>query len=178
MHTVFHWFYCMPIRDALLLIILATMVFLFLRKGFNSSLCWKVGIPVLLICWIAVILLGTLCQRTIGSNTSQPVLIPFYSYYTALNGGSQELYRANFMNMVLFYPAGLLGYEVLPKFRNRAWRILLLTVMLALMSMGIEWAQYRFGLGLAETDDVIHNILGTFLGALACSSCTKTNQDD
>lgn len=37
------------------------------------------------------------------------------------------------------------------------------------MSIGIEYAQYRFGLGLAEVDDVIHNALGAMLGALARS---------
>lgn len=176
MGTIFHWFYCLPISDAVLLVILATMVFLLLRKLFGNTPCWRVGISLLFVCWIAVIFLGTLGQRTEGGELPEPILTPFYSYYTALNGGSKELYRTNFMNVVLFYPAGLLGCEMLPKRWRKVWKVVLLICVFALMSIGIEYTQYRFGMGLAETDDVIHNTLGTLLGALTCGVSIKLNQ--
>lgn len=176
MRTLFLWFYCLPISDAVLLIVLATVIFLFLRERLRSTLYWKAGIPILLVCWIAVILFGTLGQRTEGGNLSEPILMPFYSYYTAFNGGSKELYRTNFMNAVLFYPAGLLGCEALPKRWRKIWKVMLVTFVFALVSVGIEYSQYRFGLGLAEVDDVIHNTLGTLLGALACGAFIKLNQ--
>ena len=100
--------------DAIILILLGTVLFLLLRKKFGDTPYWRAGIPLLFICWIAVILFGTLGQRTEGGNQSEPILTPFYSYYTALNSGNKELYRTNFMNAVLFYPAGLLGCEMLP----------------------------------------------------------------
>ena len=34
-----------------------------------------------------------------------------------------------------------------------------------LLSAGIEYIQYRFALGVAETDDVICNTLGTVIGS-------------
>lgn len=168
MRKLFLWFYCLPIPAAVLLVILATMVFLFLREKFGNTPCWKAGIPLLFVCWIAVILFGTLGHRAEGGNLSEPILTPFASYYTALNGGGQEIYRTNFMNVVLFYPAGLLGCEMLPKRWRMVWRVVLVTILFLLISSGIEHSQYRFGLGLAETDDVIHNTLGTLLGAIAC----------
>lgn len=176
MRKIFLWFYCLPILDAVLLIVLATVVFLFLRKRFGNTLYWKVGIPFLFFCWVAVIFFGTLGQRTEGGNLSEPILMPFASYYTALNGGSKELYRTNFMNAVLFYPAGLLGCEALPKRWRKIWKVMLVTCVLALVSVGIEYTQYRFGLGLAEVDDVIHNTLGTLLGAVACGASIKLHK--
>lgn len=176
MRNLFLWFYCLPIVDAVMLILLATAVFLFLRKRFGNTPYWKAGIPLLIFCWIAVILFGTLGQRTEGGNQSAPILMPFYSYYTALNGGNKELYRTNFMNAVLFYPAGLLGCEVLPKRWNTVWKVALVTCIFALVSTGIEYTQYRFAMGLAEVDDVIHNALGTLLGAVACGASIKLNQ--
>lgn len=176
MKKLFLWFYCLPISDAVLLIVLATVIFLFLREKYRNTPYWKIGIPILLTCWIAVILFGTLGQRTEGENLSEPILIPFYSYYTALNGGSEELYRTNFMNAVLFYPAGLLGCELLPGRWSKVWEVILVTCVFALLSIGIEYTQYRLAMGLAEADDVIHNTLGTLLGVLACGASIKLNQ--
>ena len=176
MGTIFHWFYCLPISGAVLLMVLATVVFLFLRERFENTPYWKVGVPVLFICWISVIFLGTLGHRTENGNTLEPILMPFASYYAALNGGSREIYRTNFMNIVLFYPAGLLGCAVLPKRWSKVRKVMLLTGLFALLSTGIEYSQYRFGLGLAEVDDVIHNTLGALLGAVACGASIKLHK--
>ena len=167
MKKLFLWFYCLPIRDALLLVLAAAAVFLLLRKLAGHTPWWKAGCCVLFAACLGVILYGTLGQRGEGSNGGLPILMPFASYYAATHGGSPELYRANFMNAVLFFPAGLLGCEILPRrWRHRKKAVLVMAV-LALLSMGIEYAQFRFGLGLAETDDVIHNTLGALLGGLA-----------
>lgn len=176
MHRLFLWFYCLPIGEAVILVLFATIGFLLLRERFGNSPYWKMGISVLFLAWIAVILFGTLGQRTEGDSLSEPVLMPFASYFAALNGGSRELYRTNFMNVVLFYPAGLLGCEGLPTRWKAGWKTVLITVLFALISFGIEYTQYRFGLGLAEADDVIHNTLGTLLGAFACGASVKWNQ--
>lgn len=126
--------------------------------------------------WVAIVLFGTLGQRTEGGNLSEPILTPFASYYAAIHGGPKELYRTNFMNVVLFYPAGLLGCEVLPKQWRKGWKVVLLTAVFAMISAGIEYTQYRFGLGLAEADDVIHNALGTLLGAVASGLSIKSHK--
>lgn len=166
MKQIFQWFYCLGIPDAVLLVLLGTLLFLALRVKFRERKCWRPIAAGILLCWTGVILLGTLGTRSSTAAASKPVLIPFYSYYLAFHGGSRELYRTNFMNTVLFYPAGLLGIEVLPKrLGNPAKVFLILSVLLA-VSAGIEYCQYRFSLGLAEVDDLIHNGIGALLGAL------------
>lgn len=170
MKRIFLWFYCLPIPSAVLLLAMTTAAFWYLREKFSNTRRWKVGIPILFICWIAVILLGTLGQRTTDGNAAAPILTPFHSYYLALTGGNVEIYRTNFMNAVLFYPAGLLGCGLLPQRWRKIYKVLLLTIPFALLSIWIEYTQYRFGLGLTETDDVIHNTLGTLLGVLACDT--------
>lgn len=168
MHSIILWFYCLPVSDAVFLIFTATILFLLLRNNIGNSRYWKLGSSLLFFLWIAITLYTTLGLRTEGDYISAPVLTPFYSYYAVLHSGPQELYRANFMNVILFYPIGLLGYELLPKQWRRVWKTVFATCFPALLSIGIEYAQYRFHLGLAETDDVIHNILGALLGGLAC----------
>lgn len=166
MGTIFCWFYCLPIPGAVLLIILATAVFLFLKNKFGNTLCRKAGLSLVFLCWIALVLYATLGQRTAGGALQEPILTPFRSYYMALHSGNKELYRTNFMNILLFYPAGLLGFYLLPERWNKIWKVILLTAVFTLLSVGIEYTQYRFGLGLTEVDDVIHNTLGALLGAI------------
>lgn len=178
MGTIFHWFYCLPISDAVLLIVLATIMFLLLRKKFGNTPYWKAGMSFLLVCWLFVIYLGTLGYRAEGGNLSEPILTPFASYYAAMNGGNKELYRTNFMNAVLFYPAGLLGCELLPKRWRKVWKAVLVTCVFALVSISIEYSQYHFSMGLAEVDDVIHNTLGTLLGAFACGVSAKRKSEN
>ena len=151
-----------------MLILLATWVFFLLRENLYHTLYWKTGIPVLFVFWVTVILVATLGLRTEGGNLSAPVLMPFASYREAFNGGNKEIYRTNFMNALLFYPAGLLGCQILPGKWKQIWKAALITLVFALGSIAIEYTQYRLGLGLAETDDVLHNALGALLGAVVC----------
>ncbi len=45
--------------------------------------------------------------------------------------------------------------------------------LFALMSFAIELCQYQFALGHAETEDIIHNTLGSFIGAIIWQIKTK-----
>ena len=81
------------------------------------------------------------------------------------------------MNIVLFYPAGLLACELLPKNWNQAKRIILITVFFAMVSFSIEFCQYHFALGQAEADDVLHNTLGALVGALIGTIQIKQRSD-
>lgn len=69
------------------------------------------------------------------------------------------------MNVVLFYPAGLLLAAVLPK----RWRFPVTAVVFVLFSLSIEIAQHSLFLGRGEIDDVLHNTLGAMLGCTALS---------
>lgn len=165
--VIFRWFYCLPISDAVFLVSLTTLLYLLLRKGLGETGFWKGTIPILLSGWLFVIFFGTLGQRMADTEPLKPILLPFYSYYAAFNGGERELLRESFMNVVLFHPAGLLAGELLPKHWKRATRVLLTVAIFATVSIVIEFCQYHFLLGLVETDDVLHNTFGALLGALA-----------
>lgn len=69
------------------------------------------------------------------------------------------------MNVFLFFPLGLTLSNALPRRWNYRRRIGVTVLAGCLLSAGIECAQYRFALGLAETDDVLCNTLGALLGA-------------
>lgn len=174
MRSLFHWFYCLPLSNAFILVVLAATLFLLLRSRLGAKPYWKAGIFLLFACWLFVIYLGTLGYRTESGNLSEPILIPFYSYYTVLSGGLKELYRSNFMNIALFFPAGLLGCELMPKQWRPLYCVTLITGLFMLISIGIEYIQFQFSMGLAETDDVIHNSLGVLLGGVFCRVSIKT----
>lgn len=169
MRAIYSWFYCLPISYILCLLLIITVGYFYFQCSIKTKHFRHIGIVLLLIGYLAVILSVTLTGRSAALTPIGPELIPFHSYYVVLTGGEQELLRSNFMNIILFYPAGLLGYGILPTCWSRKRRIFAITAFCALFSIGIEFCQYRFALGQAEVDDVIHNTLGAWIGAAVCT---------
>lgn len=165
---MFHWFYCLPIPAAVCWMFLATALFARLREKNGDRRAWKWAVAVALLCWLAVILYGTVGQRGRNAVAGQVQLIPLYSYYLVWKGGDPEGIRSNLMNMILFYPAGLLGTELMPANWKRIRKLTLILAAGTLLGGGIECMQLRWGLGLVETDDLIHNVFGAYVGGLAC----------
>ena len=166
LQAFFLWFYCLSITDAVLLIIVVSAGYLILRQWLGDKRLWRPVIALLFLAWLAVIAVATLADRTPGLIPMEPELVPFHSYRAVMAGENKEILRSNFMNVILFYPAGLFACELLPKSWSQAKRIILVAVLFALVSAGIEFCQYHFALGQAEVDDVIHNALGALIGAL------------
>lgn len=162
----FLWFYCLSITDAILLIIIICAGYLILRQWLGNKRFWLPVIALLFLAWLAVIAAATLTDRTPGIIPAGPELIPFHSYRAVIAGENKEILRSNFMNVILFYPAGLFACELLPKSWIRAKRVILVAVLFALVSTGIEFCQYHFALGQPEIDDVIHNAFGALIGAM------------
>ena len=108
-----------------------------------------------------IILYTTILTRTPGAPAV--ILAPFAALAAARV--QPELYREMLMNVFLFFPLGLTLSNALPRRWHRWGRIALTTLIGCALSAGIEYAQYRYALGLAEADDVICNTLGAFLGA-------------
>ena len=108
-----------------------------------------------------IILYATILTRTPGNY--EVILTPFASLTAARI--QPEIYREMLMNVFLFFPLGLTLSNALPRKWHRWLRIILTTLVGCALSAGIEYAQYRCALGLAETDDVICNTLGAFLGS-------------
>ena len=121
---------------------------------------WRPGNLVLLLVSAAVILYATLFSRAEGGGL---ILTPFAALAAARV--QPELYREMLMNVFLFFPLGLTLSNALPRRWNYRRRIGVTVLAGCLLSAGIECAQYRFALGLAETDDVLCNTLGALLGA-------------
>ena len=122
---------------------------------------WAAINKVLFFLSTAVVLYTTLLTRTSGGY--EVILTPFAALAAARV--QPELYREMLMNVFLFFPLGLTLSNALPRRWNRWLRIGVTTLAGCLLSAGIEYAQYRFALGLAETDDVLCNTLGALLGA-------------
>ena len=108
-----------------------------------------------------IILYTTILTRTPG--VSEAILTPFASLTAAQQ--QPELYREMLMNVFLFFPLGLTLSNALPRKWHRWLRIILTTLVGCAFSVGIEYAQYRYALGMAEVDDVICNTLGAFIGS-------------
>ena len=122
---------------------------------------WRWGNLVLVLLITAAILYATLFSRAEGGTGL--ILTPFAALAAARQ--QPEFYREMLMNVFLFFPLGLTLSNALPRRWHRWLRIILTTLVGCALSAGIEYAQYRCALGLAETDDVICNTLGAFLGA-------------
>lgn len=174
LRTVYLWFYCLPIWKAAAVVLLGTAVFLALKARFDRHWQWKIGVSALLCACIGIILYSTIAGRT-EEGAGQLILSPFQSYWTVFGGGERELLRSNFMNVVLFYPAGLVLASALPEKWHGWVKMVLIFVLFTGLSVGIEWMQYHQALGQAETDDVIHNSLGALLGAAAANVRMKLN---
>lgn len=110
---------------------------------------------------VIAILYATILNRTPGNY--ELILTPFATFTAAQQ--QPELYREMLMNIFLFFPLGLTLSNALPQKWHRWGRIILTTLVGCALSAGIEYAQYRCALGLAETDDVICNTLGAFIGS-------------
>ena len=123
---------------------------------------------------VFVIFYKTVSGRTGG--VQEIIFIPFYTLYEAQK--RPELYRQMLMNVFLFEPLGLvvpfgLSWLLVRKKmmtvsvydRSSSLVVVKYSVLFCLcLSLMIELCQGFFGLGRAETDDVIMNLLGALIG--------------
>ena len=108
-----------------------------------------------------VILMTTLSSRS--NSVAELILVPLHSFLEAKT--QPEIYRSMLMNVFLFFPLGLTLPFALPEKWNRK---ALLTIAFAfILSFVIEFLQFHYHLGRAETDDVICNTLGAAIGTLS-----------
>ena len=142
-----------------------------------------IAIPILLLVWsvigaafykymriigavLAVIAIGAIIYVTVYSRSESNAgayFVPFSSFERAKI--QPEMYRSMLMNVFLFVPLGLSLPFVFGG--GTAKRILLTILIGCLLSVTVEAIQYFGHLGMAETDDVICNTLGTAIGTCA-----------
>lgn len=156
-----HFIYAQPPLLIIFLMAAALALWGYLATKIHMTLHWHRGNLILSVPMAIAILYTTILSRSEG-NTGL-VLTPFAALAAARQ--QPELYREMLMNVFLFFPLGLTLSNALPRTWHRWLRIALTTLTGCILSAGIEYAQYRFALGMAETDDVICNTLGAFVGA-------------
>ena len=161
-----HWFYCLDLGEAALVVAAGTVIFCLAYSKLEHLRWWRWLLLGVLFALMSAMAYTTLGNRSGGADLAH-AFTPFHSYREAQVTGNIEIYRSNFMNVVLFYPAGLLATSLLPRKWARWRRCVLVVLVLAAMSAGIECLQYHYCLGRCEMDDVIHNTLGALLGSLA-----------
>lgn len=152
--------YALPLHMVIILMLALLIVWAMLSLHKNQK---KRTIINLVLCSITAltILYATILTRTPGDY--ELILTPFATFTAARQ--QPELYREMLMNVFLFFPLGLTLSNALPRKWHRWGKIALTTLVGCALSAGIEYAQYRCALGLAETDDVICNTLGAFIGS-------------
>ena len=100
-----------------------------------------------------------------------PVYEPFAALRRFFSAKDSEVLRHFWMNVLLFIPGGLFFAGALRErdpdrpFSSAMLRLLASTALCLLLSLSVEGAQLKFSLGRFETDDLIANTLGGFLGA-------------
>ena len=159
----------------MIVVVLLTLCFLHLRDRLADHRYLKPGLWIGGISCLFLVAVITIGNRSEAARGSVSVLTPLYSYMEAITGKNTEILRSNFMNVLLFYPAGLLIGSGLPQRWMRWQRVLLIMLLGIVISGCIEYCQYRYCLGICEVDDVIHNTLGATLGALPGTAAYRRN---
>ena len=122
--------------------------------------CRKISLTLLpwIIACLYLMLYITVFSRSSGMDYSYH-LQPFWSY-GQIKDGYVETFYENIYNVLFFMPYGiLLGLQL------RILSLAKITSIGSLTSIVIELLQLISRTGCCETDDVIHNTLGFFIGA-------------
>ena len=152
--------YALPISTMLCLAIFGTALWLL------SGLCAKNGLIKFLQCCILGVTLYILLAATLfraPCSERRISLIPFISFVRAKE--QPEIYRSLLLNVLMFmaFSLGLAG--LLPQTWKPGCRVLMVILTGLVLSISLETLQYFLALGIAETDDVIFNTLGSALAA-------------
>lgn len=150
--------YALPLPFVLFVILVATVIWPIVVGSGRKRI--PINFTLFAVSLVVIAYITLFCR---AEGNIDIVLTPFQFIHTAKE--QPEAYRSALMNVFLFFPLGLTLSNALPRRWNRWLRIGVTTLAGCLLSAGIEYAQYRFALGLAETDDVLCNTLGALLGA-------------
>jgi glycopeptide antibiotics resistance protein len=131
-------------------------VVMLLTKGRTKTVITRLGVAASLV----LIFMLTIFGRT--TDVAHDVsLVPFASVEPMMT--RVGYYRTVYLNIILFIPLGLSLPFALPEKIKR--RVLLTVASGFLLSVIVEATQFVFQIGKCETDDVLMNTLGVFLGA-------------
>ena len=151
-----------------IIFLLAVMIFSLLLYGHKICVSQIVA-GLLLLIFLAVVFASTVFTRDPGERQYQ--LEVFWSWKEILGipptgrlgatGTRTGLLEENILNMILFFPVGVL----LPFVMKRKMRWYQAVMVGVIISAGIEVSQLLLCRGLFEWDDIIHNTLGYLIGS-------------
>lgn len=159
---MFRLIYTMPLYKICLVMVLLLVLWAYYRAYLPKKLFWSMNLCVLVVAVSAVLYL-TVFSRKVG--TYDIVLVPFYALSEAKK--EPERYRSMLMNVFLFFPLGMACANAFSDKMKMRRRVIISVVTGFALSTAVEYIQYRFSLGMAETDDVICNTLGALVGSLS-----------
>lgn len=159
---MFRLIYTMPLYKVCLVMVLLLVLWAYYRAYLPKKLFWSMNLCVLVVAVSAVLYL-TVFSRKVG--TYDIVLVPFSALSEAKK--EPERYRSMLMNVFLFFPLGMACANAFSDKMKMRRRVILVVAIGFALSTAVEYIQYRFSLGMAETDDVICNTLGALVGSLS-----------
>lgn len=163
MRQLFLEVYCLSGKELIACCVAGTLGYHGLHRRCAQKRWWPVGSVLILLLWAAAVLWATVLGREAGVEKAFQMM-PLHSYRELLMGGNPEILRSSFMNVLLFFPAGLLCAGLLSRRWPSGGKQAFAVLVFSLFSLGIELAQFGLGLGQGEIDDVLHNTLGVLLG--------------
>lgn len=173
MEHILLYIYRMSLDNLALVAVFAALIFCTLFHKCAGQNWPRPCICGMLAVWVGVVLWVTILNRSVDSSYRFSP-IPLHTYWSVFTGGDQELLRSAFMNVVLFYPAGLLLGSLTPEKWSSRRGMICSVLALMLFSMAIEMTQYFRQLGNAEFDDILHNTLGAVAGISAFRTFSKS----
>lgn len=159
---MFRLIYTMPLYKVCLVMVLLLVLWAYYRAYLPKKLFWSMNLCVLVVAVSAVLYL-TVFSRKVG--IYDVVLVPFSALSEAKK--EPERYRSMLMNVFLFFPLGMACANAFSDKMKMRRRVILVVAIGFALSTAVEYIQYRFSLGMAETDDVICNTIGAFVGSLS-----------
>lgn len=159
MGNFFHRIYILDISTILITIPILLLVWSVIGAAFYKYM--RIIGAVMAVIAVGAILYITVLSR--GESGAGADFVPFSSFERAKI--QPEMYRSMLMNVFLFVPLGLSLPFI---FGGSTRKRILLTIMAGLLlSITVEAIQFFAHLGMAETDDVICNSVGTAIGSCA-----------
>ena len=163
LRELYIWFYALNIFKAIAMVFAAILLWSLLGVTLSrwNQMLWRILNGTVFAAVVALIAYITLFRNPTGRHL---VLQPFYTIVLALK--NREAYRSALMNVILFVPVGLTIPYILPSRWKPARRVLFAVGLALVISTALETLQYCCCVGMTETDDVITNTFGAFVGAL------------
>ena len=168
------YYYC-PVWQITLILVAFILIVLALLKHIKHEMVRNAVFAFLLLAWFVFCIIGTVIYRTPGSEQGYNFL-PLYNILTCESSGQRlEFIRGDLINMLLFFPLGLLLPCIIGQSQDVKFKkVFVITCVVAFMiSFAIEGMQFFLRLGYAEVDDLIFNTLGAGIGCLVVQICSR-----